>query len=230
MRGWILYGKQEEELNQAEDYGVLRLLAAAARKNIVLSVYTPEQFELVVGEDDAKSILVKEVPVTLPDFILPRMGVETTYFALAIIRHLEQLGVYSCNSARSVEIVRDKLQMSQVFARHRLPTPKTMFLKFPIHVDIVEQRIGFPLVIKNITGSEGKGVYLCDSPEHFIDLMELMCGANPNANIILQEFIEESCGRDLRVFVLGGKVIGCMKRCSENGFKANYSRGGTVEN
>lgn len=228
IQGWILYYRDQTQLTE-EDHGVQRLLAAAKHKGIKLFVYNPEQFELVVTRDDRKSILLNGHPTPLPDFLIPRMGSNTTYFGLAIIRQLERLGVYSCNSSETIEIVKDKLQMHQLLAQSNLPTPKTMLVKFPIDIELVRQEIGFPVIIKNITGTEGAGIYLCDSDEKFTDLMELIYSNNPKANIILQEFVVTSHGKDLRVFVLGGRVIGCMKRSSTKSFKANFSRGGTVE-
>lgn len=228
MKGWILYFKSKDELTEG-DNGVQRLLAVAEKKGVSLEVYRPDQFELIVSRDDRKSILVDGKPRALPDFIIPRMGSGTTYFALAIIRQLEHLGVYACNSATAIETVKDKLRMHQLLAHSNLPTPTTMLVKFPVDLSVVESAIRFPIIIKNITGTEGAGIYLCDSSKHFYDLMELIYSNNEKANIILQEFIETSHGKDLRVFILGGRAIGCMLRSSETSFKANFSRGGKVE-
>ncbi len=229
MKGWILYSKRQDELT-ASDNGVTRLLAAAKLKNISLDVYQPEQFDLTVTRADKKSILIDNTSVALPDFIIPRLGaVHTSYFALAVIRQLEYLGVYICNRSSAIEIVKDKLRMHQILAQNNFPTPKTMLVKFPIDINIVKSEIGFPVIIKNITGAKGSGIYLCESEHQFLDLMELIYINNNSANIIIQEFIQQSHGRDLRVFVLGDQVIGCMKRYSETSFKANFSRGGLVE-
>lgn len=228
MKGWILYTKRQDELTE-KDNGVMRLLAAAKAKNIELCVYQPEQFELSVSRDDRKSILIDNQSVRLPDFIIPRLGSNTTYFALAIIRQLEFLGVYSCNGAEAIETVKDKLHMHQILAQSNFPTPKTMLVKFPVDIDIVKAEIGFPLIIKNVTGQTGKGIYLCEDEGQFIDLMDLIYSNASKANIILQKFIQTSRSKDLRIFVLGGRVIGCMKRFSETSFKANFSRGGKVE-
>ncbi len=227
MLGWILYSKNKSELDEL-DNGVNRLLQAAEAKGITLEVFKPEEFELVVSRNDKKSIFINNKETALPDFIIPRIGSQTSYFGLAVIRQIERLGVYSCNSSQTIEIVKDKLQMHQLLAHHNLPTPKTMLLKFPIDSNLVKQQIGFPLVVKNITGTEGKGIYLIHSEEQFVDLMELLYVNNPASHVILQEFIQSSYGKDLRVFVLGGKVIGCIKRYSDSSFKANFSRGGKV--
>jgi len=228
MRGWILYAKEQAKVTES-DYGVSRLLAAAKQKGIELLVYTANQFELVVTRDDRTSILIEGKPTPLPDFVIPRLGANISYFALAVIRQLEKLGVYCCNGSQAIEAVRDKLHIHQLLAHHRIPTPKTMLVKFPENSEVVKREIGFPLVMKNITGTEGVGIYLCEAESTFGDLMELIYTNNPKANIILQECISSSLGQDLRVFVLGGKVIGCMRRYSETSFKANFSKGGKVE-
>jgi len=105
-----------------------------------------------------------------------------------------------------------------------------MLAKFPVNVDLVEDYINFPAVIKAISGSQGNGVYLSENKSAFNDLMHLLEATNPNANVIVQEFIKSSRGIDLRVITIGGRVIGCMKRINNTGgFKANFSAGGVVE-
>lgn len=228
IRGIILYNRSEEQLTDSH-YNVKRLLETARDKGIDMKVLRPEQFELIVTQKDRKSILVDDQAVPLPDFVIPRMGSATTFYAFSIIRQLENLGVYVCNSAEAIGSVKDKLHMYQCLASSKLSTPKTMLAKHPIDIEIVKREIGFPLVIKNVTGSLGKGIYLCNSPTEFPDVMELIYSNNSNANIILQEFIQKSHGQDLRVLVVGGKVIGCMRRYSKDSFKANFSTGGSVE-
>lgn len=229
MIGWILYNKLVSQLT-AKDHAVNHLLAAAKHKNIQLKIVTPDQFDLIVSKENTQSILLEGKVSPLPDFILPRLGSSTTYFTLAILRHLERLGVFVCNKANSIEKVKDKLRLHQLLAESHLPTPKTMLVRFPVSADLVQQELGFPLIIKNITGNRGNGIYLCESKAQFVDIMELLFSINPQANIILQEFIAYSRGRDLRVFVIGGKPIGCMLRTSQTSFKANFSRGAQVEN
>ena len=228
MIGWILYKRNSRELT-ADDHGVNRLCAAAAADGIVLKVYKPDQFDLLVESDRSNMIFVDKVRCPVPDFVIPRMGAETPYFALAIIRQLEQCGVYVCNDSAAIATVKDKMYMSQRFMGAGLPTPKTMLVKFPVSVDLVQRELGFPVVIKTIAGAKGFGIHLCESAEGLNDLMELMSTQQCLYGMILQEFVASSHGRDLRVFVLGGRVIGCMQRTSIHGFKANYSLGGQVE-
>lgn len=227
MKGWILYKRSAEELTVA-DHGINRLLSAAAHLKIELDIYRPEQFELVISQQDDRNFLLNGERVALPDFLIPRLGAETSYFALAIIRQLEKLGVYTCNNVTSIETVKDKMLVSQLFAQSNLPFPKTMLVKFPVPVAIVEREIGFPLVIKTICGARGMGIHLCETVESFRDLMELISTHSQDPHMLVQEFVASSYGRDLRVFVLGGKVIGCMQRTAVNSFKANYSLGGQV--
>lgn len=227
VKGLILFSKLESELTDS-DYSVRRLLSAARQKGIDIRIVKPEQFELIVTRSDRKSLLIDDKVEPLPDFVIPRLGSVSSYYAFSVIRQLTHLGVYVCNDADAIHAVKDKLFMHQLLARSKLSSPKTMLAKFPIALEIVKREIGFPLVIKNVTGTQGAGIYLCESEDKFIDVMELVYSNNPHANIILQEFIQRSYGKDLRVFVVGGKVIGCMSRTSSGSFKANFSKGGQV--
>jgi gamma-F420-2:alpha-L-glutamate ligase len=228
LKGWILYKTPQIELSP-EAYEIHRLIETAGKKGIEIEVVSPDQFDLVVTKEDRKSILLNGEVVSLPDFLLPRMGAGTTYFGMAVIRHLERLGVYTVNSAQCIDTVKDKLYSQQILAENNIPVPKTMLGKYPIDDSLVEKYLKFPLVVKTLSGSLGKGVFLCDSKSQFNDLMGLIHVTNPKLNIILQEFIESSRGKDLRVFVVGGRPIACIERSSnDNNFKANYSRGGQV--
>lgn len=230
MLGWILY-KHSEILLKPEAYEVHRLKEIGEKHGIEFRILQPEQIDIVVTREDRKSILVDDTPSPLPDFIIPRMGAGTTYFALAVIRHLERLGVYSFNSANAVDTVKDKLYHLQILAEQGIPIPKTMLAKFPLNIDHVQKYIGYPAVIKTLAGSQGSGVFLSQNKAALEDLMQLVEVTNPKSNIIIQEFVKKSFGRDLRVFVAGGRVIGAMERSARKGdFKANYSRGGKVKN
>lgn len=226
MRGWIIY-KENASLLRQEAYEIHRFIEVAKLQNIDLQVFSPDQFDLTVTRDDEKSILIDGKKQNLPDFVMPRMGAGTTYFALAIIRHLERLGVYCVNSSNSIETVKDKLFAQQILAQKNLPTPDTMLVKFPVDVELVEKQIGFPVVVKTLSGSQGSGVFLSKSKGEFDDLMQLIEATNPKANIILQQFVKASHGRDLRVFTIGGRAVACMERNSNgDNFKANVSAGG----
>lgn len=230
MNGWVIYKDDATQL-RPEAYEIHRLVEEAENEGIELEVFKPEQFDLIVTQEDEKSILIDSKKRELPDFVIPRLGSGTTYFTLAILRHMERLGIYVVNGSESIEIVKDKLYSHQILAENNLPVPKTMLVKFPVNIELVEKNLGFPVVVKTLSGSQGSGVFLADNKGTFDDLMQLIEATNKAANIILQEFITESKGTDLRVFTLGGRAIACFKRTNrDGGFKANFSLGGDVEN
>lgn len=229
MEGWIISRRTLAEIN-GENYSINRLFEEAEKQGITLEVFTPEQFDIIVTKDDRKSIRVNGEIRKLPDFVMPRMGAGTTYFALAVIRHLERLGVFIVNGSEAVEMVKDKLYSFQVLAENNLPVPKTMLAKFPVNTDLIEEQIGFPVVIKTLTGMKWAWVFLSRDKKSFSDTMHMVENIGKSQNLIFQQFVESSNGRDLRVFVVGWKVVACMQRTGKEGeFRANYSLGGSIE-
>ena len=228
MKSWILY-KDSAAALKPEAYEVKRLIETGEKRGHEIEVFKPEQFELLVTAATERSLMVDSAVVDLPDVLLPRMGAGTTYFALSVIRQFERLRVPTFNTSLSIETVRDKLFTHQLLGRAKLPIPKTMLAKFPIDVGLVERKLGFPVVVKTLSGSQGSGVFLCEGRQNFEDLMELIRATQSNANLIFQEFIADSRGRDIRIFVIGGRVVAAMERRSVNdNFKANFSLGGEV--
>jgi gamma-F420-2:alpha-L-glutamate ligase len=228
MKGWIL--KKNIGEIKPDWHEMNRFICVARDMNIELEFLSPKQMDIVVDPDDRKSVLIDGKVVDLPNFIIPRMGAGTDYYATAVIRHLENLGVYSVNNSVAINTVKDKLFTSQLLAASNLPIPKTMLTKPPLSSKIVNDRIGFPVVIKTISGSKGNGVFLAKDKNEFKDICGFITEINSEATILCQEYIGENVGVDIRVIVIGGRVIKCMKRIAASGdFKANFSRGGTVE-
>lgn len=226
MNGWILYRASDGELS-SDDYEVLQFKKEAEQQNIKLRILTPDQFDIFITSDSNKSIVLDKEHVPLPNFVIPRRGSATPYYMLAVLRHLEKLGVYIINSSQAIEIVKDKMHTYQILAGSGMPIPKTMLVKDPIDIDFIEKSIGFPAIIKKLSGTHGKGVFLAENRDAFADLIDMMPDAS--FNFIVQEFIETSRGKDLRVFIVGGRVVGCMQRTAKGGnFKANYAIGGSV--
>jgi len=229
INGWIIYRKYEKDLNE-EDYEIKQLLLRAELQGMELQVIKPDQISLLVGAEKQDSIFLDGHAVNLPDFILPRMGACTTYYGLALIKQFQELGVTVINTSAAIACAMDKFFSQQLLVSQQLPVPKTILARFPLNYDWVEKLLGFPLIVKTITGSLGKGVCLLKDKNSFIDLMQLIELSSQDCQILLQEFVAESSGRDLRVFVIGDEPIACMLRIAVNGgFKANYSLGGKVE-
>ena len=222
MNGWILYKNKLEE-----SYETQKLVEEFEKQGLKIRVVNPQDVDIFVDRDDRKSILVAGKSRTLPDFVIPRTGSGTTYFIKAIIRHLERLGVILINGSDAIDNVKDKLYTQQVLGQSSLPVPKTLLVKHPIDIDFVEKNIGYPAIIKTLSGSFGAGVFLCENRKQLQQLLKMAEITKPSYNIIVQEFIKESFGKDLRVLVINGKVVGCMMRQStDDDFRANITRGG----
>ncbi|MBN2156005.1 MAG: RimK family alpha-L-glutamate ligase [Candidatus Lokiarchaeota archaeon] len=229
MTGWILFKRKSETTPGWGSYAVNRLMDVAPSRNISLKVISPDNFDLIITREK-KTTWINQQVEKIPDFVITRVGSGASYFSLAIIRHLERLGVHTFNCSKGIDIVRDKLYAQQVLVQSNLPVPKTILVKFPVNIDLVERYLGFPVIVKTVFGSKGAGVFLSEDRRSFVDLMQLLEATKPNVNIILQETITTSLGKDLRVFVVGGKIIGCMQRTSKtDSFKANFSAGADVE-
>lgn len=231
MNGWILYQRKRSDLLE-KDYEIKRLLEESPALGIELEVFSASQFDMLVSKEGSKSLLIDGKKITLPDFILPRTGDSSTYYDLSVLRHMERIGVPIFNTAATIENVKDKLRTQQILSVANIPAPKTLLAKHPLNIDYVEQQIRFPLVLKSLSGSLGHSVILVnDRPqlEDFVAFINCLDSKNP---FILQEFIGPSMEEifDIRVFVVGHRVVGCMKRTSVDGsFKTNISRGAKGE-
>jgi len=219
----LILSKQDRDEHETE-----RLVESFTNQGCVVKVCNPNDFDLIVDGDLTKGVNYQGERIELPQMVLVRMGAGITPFQLAVIRHLEQSGVTCINSSNSIEIVKDKLRTSQILSRNKIAIPNTMMVRFPIDQFLVANNIGFPCVVKVVTGSYGEGVYLCEKEKDFKKLMELIDNLGGKKSILVQEYMGERPGEDLRVLVIGGKVIGAMKRTAPEGdFRANISSGGT---
>ncbi|MCI5060867.1 MAG: RimK family alpha-L-glutamate ligase [Alphaproteobacteria bacterium] len=229
MEVWILYG-DDVESNADLAHEVRRLVSEGKKMDIKVQVFKPGQFDLLVTHQMRDSILIDGKPVPLPDFVFPYFNHnDQGYFSVAIVRQLAQLGVQVLNSAGVIERVRDKLRTHQLLAESGIDTPDTMLAKFPVDIDLIEETIGFPVVVKTLNGALGIGVFLLETRQAFLDLMDLVGETNPNLQLIFQKFVSVSKGRDLRLVIADGEVIAAMeRRAQDGGFKANYSSGASV--
>ncbi|PWE33228.1 30S ribosomal protein S6--L-glutamate ligase [Maritimibacter sp. 55A14] len=162
------------------------------------------------------------------DAVIPRIGASVTYYGLAVLRQFEMMGVYPVNESVAIGRSRDKLRSMQLLARDGIGLPVTTFAHDPKQTDeVVRVAGGAPLVIKLIEGTQGIGVVLADTDRSAKSVIEAFRGAN--INILVQEFIKEAGGTDIRAFVIGGKVVAAMKRTGAEGdFRSNLHRGGSA--
>jgi len=222
MKLWMLSNRKSKETYEAD-----RFLEESEKQGIDFSVVYADEIDLLVSRDDRKSIRYQNDIVSLPDVLLPRTGSGTGAYNLSVLRQFERLNVPTLPNSDSIIAAKDKMYANQILAQAGLPIPKTMLTRFPCKADLVEKVVGFPCVLKVVTGSHGAGVYLCHTPKEFEDLSELISALDFKNSMIVQEYVRFSEGRDLRVIVIGGKVVGAMERRSTDGsFKANISRGG----
>ena len=222
MKLWMLGNRKTSETYERD-----RFISVADTMGIDFSLVYADEIDLIVSRDDRKSIRYQDGIVSLPEVILARTGSATGHFNLSVLRQFERLNVPTLPNSDSIIASKDKMYAYQIMAQAGLPIPKTMLTRFPSNCELVEKQVGFPCVIKVVTGSHGAGVYLCENAKQFEDLSELISSLDFKNSMIVQEYVQHSEGRDLRVIVVGGRVIGAMLRQSTDGsFKANISRGG----
>jgi ribosomal protein S6--L-glutamate ligase len=162
------------------------------------------------------------------DAVIPRIGASVTFYGTAVLRQFEMMGVYPLNESVAITRSRDKLRSLQLLARKGIGLPVTGFAHSPDDVqDMLKMVGGAPAVIKLLEGTQGIGVVLAETEKAAESVIEAFMGLK--ANILIQEFITEAGGSDIRCLVVGGKVVAAMKRQSREGeFRSNLHRGGTA--
>lgn len=163
------------------------------------------------------------------DAIIPRIGASITFYGTAVVRQFEMMGTVSINESVAISRSRDKLRSLQLLSRKGIGLPRTGFAHRPDNIgDLIKNVGGAPLVIKLLEGTQGIGVVLADTAKAAESIIEAFMGLN--ANILVQEYIKEAGGADIRCLVVGGKVVAAMKRQAPEGeFRSNLHRGGSAE-
>ncbi|MCR9276800.1 MAG: 30S ribosomal protein S6--L-glutamate ligase [Pseudomonadaceae bacterium] len=163
------------------------------------------------------------------DAVIPRIGASVTFYGCSVVRQFEMMGVYGVNESVAISRSRDKLRSLQLLSRKGLGIPATAFAHSPDDVPgLIREVGGAPLVIKLLEGTQGIGVVLAETRKAAESVIEAFMGLH--SNILVQEFIEEAKGSDIRCLVVGGKVIAAMQRTAPEGeFRSNLHRGGTAE-
>jgi len=162
------------------------------------------------------------------DAVIPRIGASVTFYGTAVLRQFEMMGTYPLNESVAITRARDKLRSLQLLSRKGIGLPVTGFAHAPDDTeDLIKMVGGAPLVIKLLEGTQGIGVVLAETQKAAESVIEAFMGLK--ANILVQEFIQEAGGADLRCFVIGDKVVATMKRQGKEGeFRSNLHRGGTA--
>lgn len=175
------------------------------------------------------SIHYKGEQVTGVDAIIPRIGASITFFGTAVVRQFEMMDVYSVNESIAITRSRDKLRSLQLLSRKGIGLPVTGFASSTKFTgDLIEMVGGAPLVVKLIEGTQGIGVVLAENRQAAESVIQAFQGMK--ANILVQEYIKESKGSDIRCFVIGSKVVAAMKRtAAKDEFRSNIHRGGTAK-
>lgn len=220
MRVYIL--SRNKEL-----YSTQRLVEAGEQRGWEIRVidYLKCSIEIQKGKLNI-NYMGEELPV--PDAIIPRIGASRTFYGTAMVRHFEIMGAFSTSGNLAIARSRDKLRSLQVLSKKGVDMPKTVFASNKSSAkDVIELSGGAPLVLKILEGTQGVGVVLLDSEKAAKSVLDAFYGMD--VNLLVQEFIEEAGGADIRALVVGGKVVGAMKRQGAEGdFRSNLHQGGSA--
>ena len=209
-------------------YSTKRLVEAAMKRKHTVEVVDPLKCDIVI-ERRNPNIYFKGDYIKDVDAIIPRIGSSVTFYGTAVVRQFEMMGAFTTTESEALVRSRDKLRSLQVLSRAKIGLPKTVFTNYSRDVSgVISQVGGPPLVIKLLEGTQGVGVVLAETKNAAESVIEAFNGLQ--ARVIVQEFIKEAKGADIRAFVVDGHVVGAMKRQGKEGeFRSNLHRGGSAE-
>ncbi len=209
-------------------YSTKRIYDAALEQNHIVRIIDHMGCDLLIENGELKVVYENQILIR-PDLVIPRVGSSVTVYGTTVVRHFQEMGVCVLNSAMSIFSSRDKFRCLQIMVKHKIPIP-TSYFSYDLHdaETIVQQKLGYPLIVKVIEGTQGNGVYLVKNKNEATQLFDGLSALK--TKVILQEFIAEFKGKDIRAFVVGGKVVGAMMRVAGEGeFRSNLHRGGVGE-
>ena len=209
-------------------YSTQRLRSAAIDRGHQVKVLNTLRFAIDLSTD-APDLQFRGRQLSDYDAVLPRIGNSITYFGTAVVRQFEQMDVYTPNTASGITNSRDKLRCFQILSRHNIDMPPTMFVQDRADViPAIHQVGGAPVVIKLLEGTQGIGVILAPQLKVAEAIIETL--QSTRQNVLIQEFVKESRGRDVRALVVGDRVVAAMRRSAKGDeFRSNVHRGGSVE-
>ena len=210
-------------------YSTKRLKEAALAKGHQVKVLDTLRFSMMVESGDP-DLHYSGKHLSHYDAVIPRIGQSITFYGLAVVRQFEQMGVYCANGSVAIANSRDKLRSMQILSRHDVGLPPTAFVRDKTDVMNAIDRVGgVPVIIKLLEGTQGVGVILAETTKVAKAIIETLHSAQ--LNVLIQKFVKESEGTDIRAFVVGDHVVGAMRRRAMPGeFRSNVHRGGSVEN
>lgn len=209
-------------------YSTKRLRQAAEQRGHKVKVLNTMRFGIELSHQQP-DLYFRGKQLTQYDAILPRIGTSITYFGTAVVRQFEQMDVYTPSTAAGITNSRDKLRSMQILSRHDIGIPETAFIRDRKDVLPAIERVGgAPVIIKLIEGTQGVGVILAETSKVAEAIIETLQGAKQN--VLVQKFVAESKGKDIRAFVVGDRVVAAMRRVAQGTeFRSNVHRGGIAE-
>lgn len=209
-------------------YSTHRLREAAVRRGHNAFIHDTMKFSMLL-EQEKPDLFYRHAPLPDLDAVIPRIGASITFFGVAVVRQFEQMGVYVANESTAIARSRDKLRAMQVLSRHDIGIPPTVFVRDRHEVLPAIERIGGPpVILKLLEGTQGVGVILADTEKIAQAIVETLQSAKQN--VLIQKFVKESKGRDIRAFVVGDKVVAAMRRTAKGDeFRSNVHLGGSTE-
>jgi ribosomal protein S6--L-glutamate ligase len=209
-------------------YSTQRLRSAALDRGHNVKVLNTLRFAIDLSGSEP-DLQFRGKPLSHYDAILPRIGNSITYFGTAVVRQFEQMDVYTPNTANGIANARDKLRAIQILSRHNIGMPATTFARDRADVLPAIERVGgAPVVIKLLEGTQGIGVILAPDTKVAEAIIETL--QSTKQNVLIQRFVAESKGRDIRALVVGDRVVAAMRRVAQGDeFRSNVHRGGSVE-
>lgn len=210
----------------AFDYETTHLVSTFISNGFSVRVCQFEHFNIIIN----KPMKYRNEDFQLPDVVLVRLGASITFTELSVVHQFELLGIRCVNTSTSIDIVQNKFRTSQLLSSNNIAVPTTTLVKFPADINVLSSSIGFPCIVKVLVGSFGEGVYMIKTASEYAKFVEFLKNVNNKERLLVQEYVGDQPGADLRVFVVGNKVIGAMKRTAPpNDFRANITIGGTGE-
>lgn len=206
-------------------YSTNRLVEAGQKRGHEMMVIDHQKCVLVIEQNQPR-IIYKGEELKGIDAIIPRIGASVTFYGAAVVRQFEQMHVFSTVESQALVRSRDKLRSLQLMAKAGIGMPKTAFASSPKDIDdVIKQVGGAPVVIKLLEGTQGIGVILAETHNSAKSVIEAFLGVE--VNILVQEFIKEAKGADIRAFIVDGQIVGAMRRQGAEGdFRSNLHRGG----